>query len=103
QGDSPLHAASRIGDQQTLDLLLRAGAHVNATNRVGLTPLHDARNSAICRRLLSAGADPTIKSRFGEDAVAFALRLHRVDVAAGITNSAEPAYGEVGTYRNTNR
>ncbi len=49
-----------------VDLLLRSGADVNARRRDGLTALHTAGyrgNLDVIRRLLKAGADPTIRGR----------------------------------------
>ena len=36
-GTTPLHWAARAGDLQTVDLLIRAGAEVNAVNRYGMS------------------------------------------------------------------
>ncbi|CAB0033634.1 unnamed protein product [Trichogramma brassicae] len=38
--DPPLHLALRYGQEQVVELLLRAGADPNLTNKDGLTPLH---------------------------------------------------------------
>jgi ankyrin repeat protein len=39
-GNTPLHYAARLKDPALLDILLNAGAAVDATNNDGLTPLH---------------------------------------------------------------
>ncbi|MHC4212186.1 MAG: ankyrin repeat domain-containing protein [Planctomycetota bacterium] len=43
QGDTPLHNAARRGRCKAAELLIRAGADVNAKSKVGLTPLWYAK------------------------------------------------------------
>src|SRR5947209_14220109 len=53
---------------KTIRRLLDAGAHVNAPDKNGATPLHRAvrtRCSAAVRCLLEAGGDPTLKNKPG--------------------------------------
>ncbi len=60
-GDTPLHIAARSGWLEGVDLLLGRRARVDATNRLGETPLILAvqhRNMPVIRRLLEVGADP---------------------------------------------
>ena len=64
-GKTPLHYAVAGGHIAVFDLLIRAGADVNANDErvIGNTPLAD--NARTCtyemaRRLVDAGADPTI-------------------------------------------
>ena len=64
---SPLHKAAFLGAKKILNSLIKAGAHVNAGNFLGKTPLHDAANwpgsftddakGTMIHLLLSAGAD----------------------------------------------
>src|ERR1700693_2208058 len=60
-GSTALHWASYRDDLESADLLIRAGAKVNATNDLGVTPLWAASqngNAAMVRMLLNAGAYP---------------------------------------------
>lgn len=40
EGDSPLHRSCRMGDLETVKLLVRYGANTELTNREGWSPLH---------------------------------------------------------------
>ena len=63
-GTTALHWASYRDDGESADLLIRAGAKVNAANDLGATPLWTASvngSPAMVRRLLAAGADPNAK------------------------------------------
>src|SRR6266853_6997303 len=53
---------------KTIQLLLDAGAEINAQDQNGATPLHRAvrtRCAAVVQYLLEAGGDPTLKNRPG--------------------------------------
>ena len=94
QGESPLHIAVRrfAADARPLNRLLTAGAQPNPTDAHGRTPLHVAVACAaeqtkegaavpsaylrLCKRLLAAGADPTLRSATGETAADMARRLN---------------------------
>ena len=61
-GDTPLHLAARSGWMDGVDLLIGRRAKVDATNRLGETPLIVAvqhRQLPVIRRLLEVGADPS--------------------------------------------
>ena len=65
-GWTPLHHAVRQGHLDVVDVLLAAGADVNAHDerRIGQTPLGDNITECsfeMARRLIEAGADPTIR------------------------------------------
>ncbi len=58
-----LHWASYHDDLDSADLLIRAGAKVNAANDLGATPLWAASqngSAAMVRKLLDAGANPNV-------------------------------------------
>jgi ankyrin repeat protein len=57
---APLHSALAGSDSAIADLLLAAGADVNAVQADGYTPLHEAAQNgdqAMAERLVAAGAD----------------------------------------------
>jgi ankyrin repeat protein len=75
--DTPLHVICRWGDISALDLLIDAGADVNAKGDMGYTPLHVAVGSNHMRcaqRLLRAGAMTDVKNEFGFTARENALK-----------------------------
>ena len=70
-GSTPLHCAVWKGHQQVVDLLLKAGADVNAQNENdhwGTTPLHaaaHANQAAIAQLLIDYGANVRATDREG--------------------------------------
>ena len=73
-GKTPLHHAVAPGHWRVIERLLNAGANVNAHDErwVGNTPLSD--NTRTCpfemtRRLIEAGADPTVPGWMGMNAL----------------------------------
>ena len=65
-GMTPLHYAAQEGHLPVIDLLLRAGADVDAHDerRIGNTPLGEVAGNCsyeVAERLIAAGADPTVK------------------------------------------
>jgi ankyrin repeat protein len=76
EGDTPLHLASAWGDARAVELLLSAGAGVNAQCGFGRTPLALAVSSghvAVAKLLLSHGAAPDMQSEFGDSPRSLAL------------------------------
>jgi quinoprotein dehydrogenase-associated probable ABC transporter substrate-binding protein len=74
-GYTPLMLASIVGSEETVDLLLKHGAKVNAKNSGGITALMivAANNqSKIAAALLAAGADAAAKSDDGRTALSIA-------------------------------
>ena len=60
-GTTALHRAISVNDAAKAEMLVHAGADVNAANRYGVTPLSLAAadgNAALLTLLLKAGADP---------------------------------------------
>lgn len=90
QGDgmTALHWAADRGDVAMTDLLLRAGAKVSATTRIGAnTPLHvAARNgrTAVVKALLAAGADPNALTVGGATALHLAAASSSADAVAAL-------------------
>jgi len=76
-GSTPLHWASYRDDLESADLLIRAGANVNAANDLGATPLWVASQNgseAMVRKLLQAGANPNLALLAGETPLMVAAR-----------------------------
>src|SRR5262245_1365693 len=66
--DTPLHVLAWRNDVMGAELLVAAGADVNAIGDMGETPLHVAigmKSAEMTELLLKAGADPDIRSEFG--------------------------------------
>jgi len=81
---TPLHMAAKNGNSAMIDLLLKAGADVQAATTTGTTPLMNAAasgHSEAVRLLLDHGADPNAKDvNQGQTALMFAAALNRADV-----------------------
>jgi ankyrin repeat protein len=77
-GSTPLHAAARKSEIETVRTLLKGKQFdVNATNRYGVTALSVAcenGNNAIVEALLAAGADANTRQRGGESVLMIAAR-----------------------------
>src|SRR5688500_17707868 len=61
-GTTALHWAAQQGNEEIVDLLLKAGASAGAANKFGVVPLSlavEGGNAAIVDRLLRAGARAT--------------------------------------------
>lgn len=97
-GATPLHLAARRGFVSIADLLLSAGALVNATNWSGATPLHIAiadERTNVVHLLLAKGVDPNFRMLEGTTPLALAVQksveMTRALLAAGAKVN-EPAY-----------
>jgi ankyrin repeat protein len=76
-GATALHWAAHNDDQPAADLLIRAGANVNAANELGATPLWLAAaqgSAAMVAKLLDAGANPNVALEEGETPLMAAAR-----------------------------
>jgi uncharacterized protein len=76
-GATPLAWAVYLDQQDTVDLLMKAGAKVNTTDEYGETPLTLAcanGNGAVIGKLLEAGADANAARWDGETALMLAAR-----------------------------
>jgi ankyrin repeat protein len=79
-----MHRAAYDGNLDLLKLYLRYGGKVNRLAQANHTPIYDAAMAGkveIVKYLLSKGADPTITSGYGFDALGIAKRRGHVKVA----------------------
>ena len=86
-GATALHWAAHWDDVEVADLLIDAGARVNAANDYGVVPLLLAAtngSTAMVARLLSAGADPNAGDENGATPLMFAARTGRIEVAEAL-------------------
>lgn len=70
-GDTPLHVLAWQNDLEGLQILIAAGADLNAQGEMNETPLHIAitqRNIPMIQALLKAGARDDIRCEFGDTA-----------------------------------
>ena len=82
-GATALHWASHRDDLEMADLLIRAGARVNAVNDYGIAPLNLActnGSAAMVEKLLKAGANLHAVPSTGETPLMTAARTGKVDV-----------------------
>jgi ankyrin repeat protein len=81
-GATALHWAAYHDDLESVDLLLTAGASVNAANDLGATPLWIASTNPVpvAKRLLAAGADPNLALLAGETPLMAAARAGQAGV-----------------------
>lgn len=71
-GDTPLHSAVILGDENAVSLLIKAGSDINAKGEDGYTPLLEAvqqGNPRMVALLLETGADIHAKNDDGDDAL----------------------------------
>jgi len=86
QGSTPLHLAATNPDSGPIQVLLKAGAEVNARDGEGATPLHLAAYTAKLKNtelLLQAGADVEVKTNAGRTPLSMARKM-RSDEVAGV-------------------
>ena len=81
-GDTPLHIVSNWGDSEAIEVLVTAGADINAKGETGFTPLHCAveqnKPEAIAT-LLRLGAKITEQNSNGDTPLDLAKSLGHID------------------------
>ncbi len=102
QGDgaTALHWAAYADDVETADLLLRAGARVNATNDLGVTPLWVActnGSAEMVPRLLAAGANPNIAPATGGTPLMRAVRTGNADAVESLLSAGADVNASEGS------
>ncbi|MDO8302135.1 MAG: ankyrin repeat domain-containing protein, partial [Sedimentisphaerales bacterium] len=88
-GDTPLHAASHLGNVGLVKMLIAARANIEALNDYGQTPLQYAAafgNKDIVVELLKAGADIKRKNPAGLDTVTIAEKTKNQEIADILKN-----------------
>ena len=97
-GTTALHWAAYHDDLPLADLLLRAGADVDAANDYGVTPLSlacDNGSAEIAARLLESGADPDAARSTGETPLMTCARTGSVDAVRALLDAgANPSAAE---------
>jgi ankyrin repeat protein len=82
-GTTALHWAAHRDDLETAELLIGAGADLNAANHYGVTPLSLActnGSAAMVQKLLKAGANANAAQQTGETAIMTAARTGNLEV-----------------------
>jgi ankyrin repeat protein len=93
-GSTPLHCATWKGHENVVQVLLQAGAEVNAINQNdhwGTTPLHaaaHANQAKIAQLLLDKGADPKAKDMEGRTPM-FHTTFHKAKAVAKLLQPFE--------------
>ena len=66
EGQTNLHFAAKYGHIRMVKKLIKKGAHVNAIDRYGETPLHEASKLDVIKFLIENGADKTIRNNMDQ-------------------------------------
>jgi ankyrin repeat protein len=93
EGQTPLIAAAFSGIPEIIQLLLENGASINARDAAGCTALVRAvclQHTSAVKKLLIAGADRTIKSTNGANALHFACANGNVPIVKHLLEPIQP-------------
>ena len=93
-GYAPLHDAAIMGEPETVETLIAAGADVHAKAENGGTPLHFARSGDVVNALIAAGADVHARGKNGATPLHLARSSDVVNalIAAGADVHAKRDY-----------
>lgn len=99
-GTTALHWAAHWDDLDTASRLIRAGANVNATTDLGITPLYLAcvnGRAPMVEKLINAGANPNAKLPTGESVLMTCSRTGNVEAVTALLNHG----AKVNSYEST--
>jgi len=106
-GRTLVHTAVWHGGPELVELLIQRGAHVNAVDEVGETPLHLATgiSLAMVKSLLAAGAHVNVANEHGATPLHAAAKVDALETAellldSGANVNAHDAYGCTPLYFN---
>jgi uncharacterized protein len=91
--NQPLQAAAANRQTEAVELLLKAGAEVDARSHGGFTALHIAAANGVPRMvedLLAAGADPKAKTEGGKSPADFAVEGDHSEVVDLLDRATDP-------------
>ena len=83
-GETPLHYAVRVSDEELVKAFIAFGANVNAQDNSGNTPLHIAANEEMVQILIGAGANIHIQNNSKYTPFQYAVREGRRDAAKAL-------------------
>ncbi|MFH1921664.1 MAG: ankyrin repeat domain-containing protein, partial [Planctomycetota bacterium] len=86
----PLHGAAAQGHKEIVELLVQAGADVNAANQWGVTPIYFAAawgHKEVAMFLIDRGADVHVKAHDGETPLQVAKRKGHEEVVQLLTRT----------------
>ena len=77
-GKTPLHWAARLSNDEAIDMLIEAGADIDAVGHDGTTPLYDALCGPVvsrttCIRMIQAGSDVNHITPYGKSPLTIAV------------------------------
>jgi ankyrin repeat protein len=93
EGQTPLIAAAFAGNSDIIEFLLRNGASIDAKDSAGCTALTRAvclQHTSAVQKLLIAGADPTIGTTTGANALHFACANGNVPIVEHLLAHIQP-------------
>lgn len=103
-GSTALHTAAGYGRVRSVEFLIRAGADLNATDRLDLTPLMSAcslgknKGSRVALLLIAAGADVRyVRTADGMTALKFAVHACKPEVIQALIDRGAEVDGPPGT------
>lgn len=103
-GGTPLHTAAGSGLIRSVEFLIRAGANLNVTDEMDLTPLMSAcslgkvKGSRVALRLIEAGADVAyVRAEDEMTALKFAVDTCTAEVIQALIDHGAEVDGPAGT------